>query len=118
MAEHVHVPASRQLRVAISIVASAAADRKWGTGDRLTPQPDGRLRVNDEPDLVDAGTVYQAARGVVGALVDHLAEVTGRSLEDVVGPWLTSLQVREAMADLDLEGLVEDGGATGASQPS
>ena len=108
MADHVHIPASRQLRVAISIVSSAAADRHWGTGDRLTPRPGGALQINDEPGLVDAGTVYQAARGVVGALLDHLVEVTGRSLEDVVGPWLTSLEVREAVADLDLDGLMED----------
>ena len=113
MPDHVHIPASRQLHVAISIVSSAAADRQWGTGDRLTPRPGGSLQINDEPDLVDAGTVYQAARGVVGALLDHLAEVTGRSLEDVVGPWLTSLQVREAVADLDLDGLLEEGPRSG-----
>jgi len=108
MSEHVHIPASRQLRVAISIVTSAAADREWGTGDRLTPQADGRLRIDDEPQVVDAGTVYQAARGVVGALLDHLVEVTGRDLEDLVGPWLTSLEVRQAVADLDPDRLLGD----------
>ena len=113
MAEHVHIPASRQLRVAISLVTSAAADRHWGTGDRLTPQSDGRLRIDDEPDAVDAGTVYQAARGVVGALLDHIAEVTGRDLDEVLGPWLTSLQVREAMADVDVDGLLDDGPRSG-----
>ena len=104
MADHVHIPASRQLHVAISIVTSAAADRQWGTGDRVTPRPGGRLQINDEPDLVDAATVYQGARGVVGALLDHLAEVTGRDLADVVGPWLVSLEMREALADVDVGG--------------
>ena len=43
-----------------------------------------------------------AARGLVGALLDDLSLSTGRELDEIVGPWLVSLQVREAFADVDV----------------
>jgi len=95
------VPASRQLRAAISIVASAAADRGWGVADAVSVRPGGRLQVGAEPQSVDAATIYQAARGLVGALLDDLVEVTGRPLEDIVAPWLLTLQLSEAVADVE-----------------
>ncbi|MCU1616245.1 MAG: hypothetical protein JWO98_3785, partial [Frankiales bacterium] len=54
-------------------------------------------------DVVDAATVYQAARGLVGALLDDLLEVTDRDLPELVGPWLAVLGMREAVADVALD---------------
>lgn len=104
MATPVHVPAADQLRAAISILASAAGDRQWGSGDPVTARPGGRLRIGTDQRLVDAATVYMAARGLVGALLDDLASSTGRELDEIVRPWLVSLEVREALADIDLGG--------------
>jgi hypothetical protein len=104
MATPVHVPAAEQLRAAISILASAAGDRQWGSGDPVTVRPGGRLRIGPDQRPVDAATVYMAARGLVGALLDDLASSTGRELDEIVRPWLVSLEVREALADIDLGG--------------
>jgi hypothetical protein len=102
MATPVHVPAAEQLRAAISILASAAGDRQWGTGDLVTVRAGGRLRIGPDQRPVDTATVYMAARGLVGALLDDLSLSTGRELDEIVGPWLVSLQVREAFADVDV----------------
>jgi hypothetical protein len=102
MAIPVHVPAAEQLRAAISILASAAGDRQWGDGDLVTVRAGGRLRIGRDQRPVDAATVYMAARGLVGALLDDLAQTSGRDLEEIVGPWLVSLEVREALADVEV----------------
>ena len=102
MAIPVHVPAAEQLRAAISILTAAAGDRQWGSGDVVTVRNGGRLRIGVEQRAVDAVTVYMAARGLVGALLDDLSQTTGRELDEIVRPWLVSLQVREALADVDL----------------
>jgi hypothetical protein len=72
MATYAQVPAAEQLRAAVSLLSSAAADRQ-----------------------------FMAARGLVGALLDDLVHSTGRDLEDVVDPWLLSLATREALAGGD-----------------
>jgi hypothetical protein len=113
MAQHAHVPAAEQLRAAISILASAAADRRWGAGDVVRVRPAGRLQLGDQPQVVDAATVYMAARGLVGALLDDLTTSTGRELDDVVGSWLVTLQVREALADVGVDGRAVDDGQMG-----
>ena len=41
-----------------------------------------------------------AARGVVGALVDHLVHSTGRDFSEVADLWLLSLAGAEALADV------------------
>jgi hypothetical protein len=97
------VPPGEQLRAAISIVCSAAADRGWGTSDEVRVRPGGRVQIGNHPDVVDAATVYQAARGLVGALLDDLLEVGGGELEQLVGPWLAVLEMREAVADVALD---------------
>ncbi len=74
-------------------------------------RPGGRLQIDDDPQVVDAATVYQAARGLVGALLDDIAEMTGRDLAEVVGPWLVSLEMREALAGVDVD-------VDGAGHPS
>lgn len=98
-----HVPPGEQLRAAISIVCSAAADRGWGDPDHVQVRPGGRVQVGTHPDVLDAATVYQAARGLVGALLDDLLEVGGGELEQLVGPWLAVLEMREAVADVALD---------------
>jgi hypothetical protein len=100
MTSYAHVPAAVQLRAAVSILTSAAADREWGLADVVRVRPAG-LQLGDDPTLVDAAAVYQAARGLVGALLDDLVHSTGRDLDEVIGPWLLSLQLREAVADVD-----------------
>jgi hypothetical protein len=82
-------------------VTSAAGDRGWGTADVVSVRPGGRIQVGADAHAVDAATVYQAARGLVGALLDDLVEVTGRPLEDIVAPWLLTLQLSEAVADVE-----------------
>ncbi|NYJ07522.1 hypothetical protein [Petropleomorpha daqingensis] len=100
MASHADVPPGDQLRAAVSILSSAAADRQWG-GAPVVRVRAGGLQLGDGRGVVDAAAVYQAARGLVGALLDDLVQSTGRDLDDVVGPWLLSLEVREAFAGVD-----------------
>jgi hypothetical protein len=56
-----------------------------------------------EQRSVDTVTVYMAARGLVGALLDDLSHTSGRELDEIVRPWLVSLQVREALAEVDVD---------------
>jgi hypothetical protein len=44
-----------------------------------------------------------AARGLVGALFDELVGSSGRDLDDVASGRLMTLQVREAVAGIDVE---------------
>jgi len=94
------VPPGNQLRAAVSILSSAAADRQWG-GEPVVHVRARGLQLGDDVRLIDAAAVYQAARGLVGALLDELVHSTGRDLGEVVGPWLLSLEVREAFAGVD-----------------
>src|SRR4051794_14079397 len=103
------VPPGEQLRTAISIVSSAAADRGWGSAESVRVRSGGRVQIGTHPDVVDAATVYQAARGLVGALIDDLLQVTDRELAELVGPWLAVLEMREAIADIDLGDVPLDG---------
>ena len=100
MTSYADVPSGHQLRAAVSILSSAAADLQWGGGAVVRSRAGG-LQLGDEPALVDAAAVYQAARGLVGALLDDLVQSTGRDLGDVVGPWLLSLEIREAFSGMD-----------------
>jgi len=102
MATYAHVPAAGQLRAAVSLLSSAAADRQWGTADVVQVHDRG-LQIGDDPQLVDAATVYLAARGLIGALLDDLVHSTGRDVEDVVGPWLLSLATREALVGVEVD---------------
>ncbi|MFQ1000501.1 hypothetical protein [Modestobacter sp. SSW1-42] len=86
-----------QLQAAISLLSSAAADRGWGAEPTVRPCRGGRIQVEGIGKL-DAAVVFQAARGLVGALIDDLATVTGVDLDAVVTPWLTALAVQEAAA--------------------
>ena len=85
-----------EVRTGMSLLASAAAD----------------LGVGAEPEVrvlgtaVTAADVYQAARGLVAAQLDAIADVSGRPVEDHALAWLVTLQTNEVMVgleDLDLE---------------
>ena len=102
MATSADVPAADQLRAAVSILTGAAADRQWGTAEAVRVRPGG-LQLGEEPGVVDAATVFMAARGLVSALLDELEAVTERDLEEIVGPWLLALQLSEAVAGVDLD---------------
>jgi hypothetical protein len=94
------VPPGNQLRAAVSVLSSAAADRQWG-GEPVVHVRARGLQLGDDLRLIDAAAVYQAARGLVGALLDELVQGTGRELDEIVGPWLLSLEVREAFVEVD-----------------
>lgn len=103
MDTYAHVPAAVQLRTAISILTNVAADRQWGAGEVVYLRPAGRLQIGGQPEVVDAATVYMAARGLVGALLDDLSTCTGRDVEEIVGPWLLALEMSQAVADVEVE---------------
>jgi hypothetical protein len=109
---YVNVPVADQLRAAISILGNAAADRDWGNGEDVRVRPGG-LQLGDEPRVVDAATVYQAARGLVAALIDDLVQSTGRDMDDVVAPWLLNLELRTVFADVGADDLETDECETG-----
>ncbi|MGY1619537.1 hypothetical protein ACI797_22570 [Geodermatophilus sp. SYSU D00691] len=97
---YVDVPVPEQLRTAIALLGSAASDLGWGNGEVIRVRSGG-LQIGDEPALVDAATVYMAARGLVAALVDDLVAASGRDMDDVVAPWLLSLELRSALAGVE-----------------
>ena len=86
-----------ELRAAMSLLASAAADLEWGAQPEVRVLPDGRLWLSDLQLAVSAADVYQAARGLLAAQVlGALAETPG-TVADLVGPWLTELHLTEAL---------------------
>ncbi|MFQ1000948.1 hypothetical protein [Modestobacter sp. SSW1-42] len=91
-----------ELRSAISLVGSAAADLGWGTRPDVRVLPDGRLWLDELETAVTAAEVYQAARHLVAAQLRAVAETTGRPVGEVAGPWLLTLHTNEAMVSLDL----------------
>ncbi|MGY1605122.1 hypothetical protein [Geodermatophilus sp. SYSU D00815] len=99
---YAHVPVDDQLRTAIALLGSAAADLGWGNGEVVRVRSGG-LQLGEDPALVDAATVYMAARGLVAALIDDLVAATGRDMDDVVAPWLLSLELRSALAGVEVD---------------
>ncbi|WP_246078732.1 hypothetical protein [Modestobacter excelsi] len=92
-----------ELRAAISLVGSAAADLGWGAGPDVRVLPDGRLWLDELEVAVSGAQVYQAARRLVAAQLRTVAEQAGVPVGEVAGPWLLSLHTNEAMLDLHLE---------------
>ncbi|WP_246080172.1 hypothetical protein [Modestobacter altitudinis] len=92
-----------ELRAAISLVSSAAADLGWGARPDVRLLPDGRLWLDELQVAVSAAQVYQAARHLVAAQVSTVAERAGVPVGDVAGPWLLSLHTNEAMIAPDLD---------------
>ena len=92
-----------ELRAAISLVGTAAADLGWGARPDVRVLPDGRLWLDEHEVAVSAAEVYQAARHLVAAQLRTVAELSGVPVGDVAGPWLLSLHTNEAMVALDLD---------------
>lgn len=92
-----------ELRAAISLVGSAAADLGWGARPDVRVLPDGRLWLDELQVAVSGAQVYQAARRLVAAQLRTVAEQAGVPVGEVAGPWLLSLHTNEAMVALDLE---------------
>jgi hypothetical protein len=92
-----------ELRAAISLVGSAAADLGWGDRPDVRVLPDGRLWLDELQVAVSGAQVYQAARRLLAAQLRTVAERAGVPVGDVAGPWLLSLHTNEALVALDLE---------------
>jgi hypothetical protein len=92
-----------ELRAAMSLLASAAADLDWGAQPEVRVLPDGRLWLTDLQLSVSAADVYQAARGLVAAQVLGALADTPATVADVVGPWLTELHLTEALLTAPVE---------------
>ena len=86
-----------ELRAAMSLLASAAADLDWGAQPEVRALPDGRLWLTDLQLAVSAAEVYQAARSLVAAQVLAALADGEASVADLVGPWLTELHLTEAV---------------------
>jgi len=97
-----------ELRAAISLVGSAAADLGWGARPDVRVLPDGRLWLDEMEVAVTAAEVYQAARHLIAAQVGTIAEQAGTSVGAVAGPWLLTLHTNEAMVALDVDVPRED----------
>jgi hypothetical protein len=105
-----HRPSRRltELRAGISMLTSAAADLHVGAQPEVCVLPDGRLWLTEFGVAVTAADVYQAARGLVAAQLDAMAEVTRRPVEDHALAWLVTLQTNEVMVDLQDAPAVDD----------
>jgi hypothetical protein len=90
-----------ELRAGMSVLTSAAADLQVGSQPKVRVLPDGRLWLTELGVAVTAADVYQAARGLVAAQLDAMAQVTGRPVEDHALAWLVTLQTNEVMVGLE-----------------
>ena len=96
-----------ELATGMTLLSSAAADLGVGAPPEVRVLRDGRLWLPGLGTAVTAADVYQAARGLVAAQLDAIADVSGRPVEDHALAWLVTLQANEVMVgldDLDLEG--------------
>ncbi len=100
-----------ELRAGMSVLTSAAADLHVGSQPKVRVLPDGRLWLTEQEVAVTAADVYQAARGLVAAQLDAMAQVTGRPVEDHALAWLVTLQTNEVMVGLDAAAQLEDDAA-------
>ncbi|SFO27106.1 hypothetical protein SAMN05660359_02404 [Geodermatophilus obscurus] len=100
-----------ELRAGMSVLTSAAADLHVGSQPEVRVLSDGRLWLAEQEVAVTAAAVYQAARGLVAAQLDAMAQVTGRPVEDHALAWLVTLQTNEVMVGLDAAAQLEDDAA-------
>jgi hypothetical protein len=90
-----------ELRAGMSVLTSAAADLGVGGHTDVRVLPDGRLWLDEFDMAVSAADVYQAARGLIAAQLDAIAQVSGRPVEDHALAWLVTLQTNEVMVGLE-----------------
>jgi hypothetical protein len=100
-----------ELRAGLSVLTSAAADLGVGSQTEVRVLPDGRLWLAEQGIAVTAADVYQAARGLVAAQLDAIAQVSGDPVEDHALAWLVTLQTNEVMVGLEDEPAREDDAA-------
>jgi hypothetical protein len=92
-----------ELRAGMSVLTSAAADLGVGGQPEVRVLPDGRLWLSELELAVTAADVYQAARGLVAAQLDAIAQVSDRPVEDHALAWLVTLQTNEVMVGLQAD---------------
>ena len=90
-----------ELRAGAQLVASAGADLGCGEEPEVRVLPDGRLWLADVGAAVSAAELYRAARGVLAAQLDAMAQATGQSVEEVTFGWLVALQMDDVLAALE-----------------
>ncbi|SNS44478.1 hypothetical protein SAMN06893096_104146 [Geodermatophilus pulveris] len=96
-----------ELRTGMSLLASAAADLGVGEAPEVRVLRDGRLWLAELATAVTAADVFQAARGLVAAQLDAIAQVSDQPVEEHALAWLVTLQTNEVIAgleDIDLAG--------------
>ncbi|WNV77252.1 hypothetical protein [Geodermatophilus sp. DSM 44513] len=97
-----------ELRTGMSLLASAAADLGVGEQPEVRVLRDGRLWLAELSTAVTAADVFQAARGLVAAQLDAIAQVSERPVEDHAFAWLVTLQTNEVIAGLEDTDLAGD----------
>ncbi|MGY1730625.1 hypothetical protein ACI798_03820 [Geodermatophilus sp. SYSU D01045] len=97
-----------ELRAGMSVLGSAAADLGVGSQPDVRVLPDGRLWLDELEMAVSAADVYQAARGLVAAQLEAIAQVTGRPVEDHALAWLVTLQTNEVVVAVEDAPAVDD----------
>ncbi len=97
-----------ELRAGMSVLTSAAADLGVGSQTEVRVLADGRLWLAEQQVAVSAADVYQAARGLVAAQLDAIAQVSGQPVEDHALAWLVTLQTNEVMVGLEDEAAAFD----------
>lgn len=97
-----------ELRAGMSVLASAAADLGVGSQPEVRVLSDGRLWLSGPGTAVTAADVYQAARGLVAAQLDAIAQVSGLPVEDHTLAWLVTLQTNEVVLGLEDEVVADD----------
>ena len=90
-----------ELRAGAQLVAAAGAELGCGEAPEVRVLPDGRLWLADVGAAVSALELYRAARGVLAAGLDAMAQVTDQSVEEVTFGWLVSLQMDDVLAQLE-----------------
>ncbi len=90
-----------ELRAGAALVAGAGADLGCGEEPEVRVLRDGRLWLADVGAAVSAAELYRAARGVLAAQLDAMAQVTDQTVEEVTFGWLVSLQMDDVLAALE-----------------
>lgn len=97
-----------ELRTGMSLLASAAADLGVGDQPEIRVFRDGRLWLADLGTAVTAADVFQAARGLVAAQLEAIAQVSDQPVEEHALAWLVTLQTNEVIAGLEDVDLADD----------
>lgn len=89
-----------ELRAGAQLVADAGAELGCGEAPEVRVLPDGRLWLADVGAAVSAVELYRAARSVLAAQLDAMAQVSEQSVEEVTFGWLVGLQMEDVLVAL------------------